>query len=120
LYLRHTAQQVLRFDCAGVILVCSGTGEAAALEDTLGAGALCEQLVTLNPAIELTASACEARAMFLAHAEDLEGAMHASTNAVRLLAMPDLRDDVAFCLTPDLFPITAAADAAGRIRRVSA
>jgi 2-phosphosulfolactate phosphatase len=119
LNLRHTAQQVRRCNSAGVILVCSGTGEEAAFEDALGAGALCDHLATLDPAIELTASAREARAMFLPHAEDLEGAMQASTNAVRLLAIPELRDDVAFCLTPDLFPITAAADAAGRVRRVS-
>ena len=48
---------------------------------------------------------------------DLAGTFQTSTNARRLLAIPELRDDVAFCLQRDVFPLIAKMEADGAIRR---
>jgi phosphosulfolactate phosphohydrolase-like enzyme len=47
---------------------------------------------------------------------DLTAAIATSENARRLLAIPDLRDDVSFCLQHDLFPLVARLEADGAIR----
>ena len=39
-----------------------------------------------------------------------------SENARRLLAIPELRDDVAFCLQQDIFDLVAALGRDGNIR----
>ena len=39
-----------------------------------------------------------------------------SENARRLLAIPELRDDVAFCLQRDIYPLIAKMEADGAIR----
>jgi 2-phosphosulfolactate phosphatase len=118
LNLTRTAQQVLRTNCDEVILVCSGTGENVAFEDCLGAGALCHQLLKLNPGVQLGDSASFTADLFTANAADLEGAMQKSSNARRLLAIPELAEDVSFCLAENLYPIAVAADPQGRICRV--
>lgn len=120
LNLTRTAQQILRSDCEDVILVCSGTGEAVAFEDCLGAGALCHQLLARKPDIQMGDSASFTSDLFTANAADLEAAMAKSTNARRLLAIPELQDDVAFCLTENLFPIVVAAEATGHLHRIGA
>jgi phosphosulfolactate phosphohydrolase-like enzyme len=43
-----------------------------------------------------------------------------ATNARRLLAIPELRDDVAFCLQHDVFPLIARMEADGAVRWQSA
>jgi 2-phosphosulfolactate phosphatase len=120
LNLTRTAQQILRTNCTEVLLVCSGTGEQVAFEDCLGAGALCQQLLALRPDLQLGDAASLAADLFRAHQEDLEGAMQQSNNARRLLAMPDLAEDVSFCLTKDLYPIAVAADSQGWLHRLAA
>ncbi|HEX5399516.1 MAG TPA: 2-phosphosulfolactate phosphatase, partial [Verrucomicrobiae bacterium] len=47
---------------------------------------------------------------------DLATAVCNSENARRLLAIPELRDDVAFCLQRDVYPIIAELEADGAIR----
>jgi len=101
---------------AAILLVCAGTGENAALEDTLAAGALCEILsggfgAGANPASVETARRAYAQAK-----SNLAGAMRDSDNARRLLANPALRDDVAFCLQRDICPLVARMDANGAIQ----
>lgn len=99
-------------------LVCSGTGEAAAWEDTLAAGALCE---ALGPVADAAAGAADsaflARELYRRFAADLPGSMRFSRNARRLLAMPDLRDDVEFCLRRDTTDCTPVCLPDGRIVR---
>jgi len=48
---------------------------------------------------------------------DLAATVRNSTNAQRLLAIPELRDNVAFCLQRDIFPLVAKMDVDGAIRR---
>jgi 2-phosphosulfolactate phosphatase len=89
-----------------VLLVCAGTRENTALEDVLAAGALGEIL----GAAELSDSAQIALATFCQAKGDLAGTISTSENAQRLLAIPELREDVAFCLQQDIFDFVAARD----------
>jgi 2-phosphosulfolactate phosphatase len=120
LNLTATARQLTRLNCARILLVCAGTGEDAAFEDILGAGALCRKLVEANPKLLLADSALRAHEIFSGSEADLEGAMARSSNAQRLLTIPELREDVTFCLTENLFPIVVLADASGSLHRVGA
>jgi 2-phosphosulfolactate phosphatase len=117
LNLGATAEFLRRNKFADILLVCAGTGENAALEDTLAAGALCDVLsggfgAGANPASVETARRAYAQAK-----SNLAGAMRDSENARRLLANPELRGDVAFCLQRDTCPMIARMDANGAIRR---
>jgi 2-phosphosulfolactate phosphatase len=115
LNLGTTAEFLRRNKFAEVLIVCAGTGENAALEDTLAAGALCEMLSGGFGAGANTASVETARHAYAQAKSNLTGAMRDSENARRLLAIPELRDDVAFCLQRDTCPLIARMDANGAI-----
>lgn len=100
-----------------IIVVCSGTGEEAAYEDTLGAGALCEALLVNGFDGRVIDSAQIAQAVFRQEAGDLIAAMQRASNGARLLSMPDLKDDVVFCLRRNAVPILAAMGKDGVVRR---
>lgn len=102
-----------------VWIVCAGTGEGAALEDTLLAGALCEALAQAVAGLEFEDSAEIARAAYAGVRDDLPRAVCRARNARRLLARPELREDVAFCLQRDRFPVVAGLDAGGWVRRLA-
>ncbi|HTR43540.1 MAG TPA: 2-phosphosulfolactate phosphatase [Pseudomonadales bacterium] len=91
-----------------VLIVCAGTGENVALEDVLAAGALCEKLWGPDVVMELSDPAQMALAAFEKVQGDLPGAISQSENAQRLLSIPDLREDVEFCLQRDVFDLVAA------------
>jgi 2-phosphosulfolactate phosphatase len=91
-----------------VLMVCAGTAENVALEDVLAAGALCESLQDIGAATELSDSARIAQAAFEKAQWDLPGTIGKSENARRLLAIPELHDDVEFCLQRDVFDLVAA------------
>ncbi len=117
LNLGATAEFLRREKFADILLICAGTGENAALEDTLAAGALCDILsggfgAGANPVSVETARRAYAQAK-----SNLAGAMRDSENARRLLENPALRGDVAFCLQRDICPLVARMDANGAIRR---
>jgi len=98
LNLRPVADWIIEQQPPHLILVCSGTGEQAALEDTLAAGALCEK-IWVHYAGEVMADSAEiARRLYPLLQMDLLGAMNYSQNGRRLLANAALRKDVAFCL----------------------
>ena len=98
-----------------LLLVCSGTYEEASYEDLLGAGAVADSVWDLYASGHVTDSAQMARNLFRAAKSDLLGAMGYSQNGRRLLGIPELRDDVAFCLKQDAFPILAQLDQSGTI-----
>lgn len=88
-----------------LLLVCSGTHENASYEDTLAAGALCD---LLWPHLGLADdSALIAREIYLSAAPRLAEAAESSRNARRLLSIPELRDDVKFCLQRDTIHFVA-------------
>jgi len=90
-----------------VIVVCAGTYEEAAYEDTLVAGALCELLWPQFHAVPIADSAAMAREIYLASGGDFLAAMSRSKNARRLLSNEALRDDVAFAMARDVLNFTA-------------
>jgi 2-phosphosulfolactate phosphatase len=106
-------------ECPGrLLVVCSGTFEQAALEDVLAAGALCESLGGNAIPGEISDAALMARQLFQSAKADLFQAAVASRNGRRLLALPELREDVRFCLQRDLFNRAAALEPDGRVRLI--
>jgi 2-phosphosulfolactate phosphatase len=100
-----------------IIIVCSGTGEEAAYEDTLGAGALCEALLARGFDGRVIDSAQIAKTVYQFESADLMSAMQRANNGTRLLGMPELKDDVAFCLRRNAVPIVVAMGKDGVVRR---
>jgi len=95
-----TAEWLLSRAPERLLLVCSGTYEEAAYEDSLAAGALADRLWD-RYGEDASDSAQLARTAWLAAASDLPGAMRHSRNARRLLATSALAGDVAACLRID-------------------
>jgi 2-phosphosulfolactate phosphatase len=110
LNLGATAEFLKEKQSGEILLVCAGTRENIALEDVLAAGALGEALLDSGKIFELSDSAQVALAAFEKAKWDLLGAISKSENARRLLAIPDLHDDVEFCLQRDIFEFVAALD----------
>jgi 2-phosphosulfolactate phosphatase len=124
LNLTATAQFIRRLQPAQIVLVCAGTRENIATEDVLAAGALCELLSdhfgipdaplapSLSPfgrgeGVRLNDSAETALSTWRKAKSNLFAAISDAENARRLLAIPELRDDVAFCLQQDKYPLVA-------------
>jgi 2-phosphosulfolactate phosphatase len=116
LNLRATVDAIRREKPENLVLICSGTFDQAAYEDVLGAGAFCE---ALGPEAEAVGSdsAAMSRRLFQAARADLLKAASQSRNGRRLLEKPELRDDVAFCLQPDVFDFVASLQADGKITK---
>ena len=100
-----------------LLLVCSGTYEEASYEDLLGAGALADALWAQFNDGHIADSAQIARNSFLAARNDLLAAMQFAWNGRRLLAIPELRGDVEFCLQRDTFNLLARMNASGVIEK---
>jgi len=97
-----------------ILLVCAGTGEGVALEDVLAAGALAGLVGgEFSDATEI------ASRTFLSAKNDLAAVIASSQNARRLLAIPELRADVAFCSQRDVFKLVASLDGDGKLRRLT-
>jgi len=114
--LAATARWLAADSTGEICLVCAGTGEQAAYEDTLGAGALVEHLSRLGLTDQADDASRMAHLLFTAAQGDLMAAMRHSANARRLLAMPNLADDVPLCLLPDRLDFTAALGPDGAVR----
>jgi 2-phosphosulfolactate phosphatase len=107
LNLAATAKYLQQFRDAPFLFVCSGTGDQTAYEDVLGAGALVELIGDQFAPQEICDSANIAGQIYQQNAANLLAAADYCRNGRRLLAMPALRDDVAFCLARDTHPIVA-------------
>jgi 2-phosphosulfolactate phosphatase len=120
LNLNATAEFLRQNRFENILLVCAGTGENPADEDILAAGALVDALLPgKDTHSKRTDSAIAARAAyFQAVQTGLEKKIALSENGARLLAIPKLRDDVAFCLQRDVFPLIAKMESDGAIRRL--
>ena len=125
LNLTATAEFLRQNQFETILLVCAGTGENQADEDVLAAGALCGLIFkkpltpTLSPLGRgegVDDSTQIALRTWLAAKQDLSAAVCNSENARRLLAIPELREDVAFCLQRDIFPLIAKLETDGTIR----
>ena len=107
LNLGATAEFLRQKNFENILIVCAGTGENKADEDVLAAGALCEILSADKTVGTLSDSAQMALCAYMQAKTDLSAVVSKSENARRLLAIPELRDDVAFCLQRDIYPLVA-------------
>lgn len=117
LNLSATMELIVRYKPRLLLLVCAGTGEKASLEDTLAAGALCDQMLSRPSPCDPLDSAETAWRVYRHAQDDLVAAVRRAQNARRLLAHAELRDDVEFCLRRDAHPIRAIMGADGIVRR---
>ncbi|MGO9265391.1 MAG: 2-phosphosulfolactate phosphatase [Candidatus Binataceae bacterium] len=117
LNLRATAAYLAEKNPQDLILVGSGTGEQAAYEDVLCAGALAGLLWEQRSRGIVADSAFLARRLFLIEEPELSAAFAQSRNGRRLLAHPDLLEDVAFCAQRDHFALVAGLTEDGAVRR---
>ena len=107
-------QKILDTNPERLFLVCAGTAEKMALEDTLGAGALCD---LLWPNLEKVATDSARLACGIYRKNDmklLEAASEAK-NARHLLSIPELAQDVEFCMQRDTHPVIGSMNTDGSI-----
>lgn len=95
-----------------VLIICAGTADEASFEDTLAAGAL----VDLPANLQITDSAQVALATYRYYSSDLLTAVSLARNGRKLLSLPELAPDVAFCFQRDTLQITAQLHRDGAIR----
>lgn len=117
LNLGRTADHLRRQHPQEVLVVCSGTFEQPAFEDVLAAGALCERLWADYGDGDISDGAQIARQVYGTNRGDLMAAVSMARNGRRLLAHPDLRDDVPACLQMDRWSFLAGLEADGMVRR---
>ena len=87
-----------------LLLVCAGTGDDSALEDVLGAGAICDFL--WNDFGQAASDAARlARDHYCNSRDQLLEVASQAANARRLLGIAGLAEDVAFCFQRDAFPV---------------
>ncbi|HMP82192.1 MAG TPA: 2-phosphosulfolactate phosphatase [Verrucomicrobiota bacterium] len=102
-----------------ILLVCAGTGESAAFEDALAAGAFCDLLMKAGNDVEMTDAAWVAWQADRHTHFDPPATARFSLNARRLLAIPSLSDDVEFCLQRDHFTSVPVLGRDGMIRNAA-
>ena len=119
LNLRATAEVIERLHPADLLLVCSGTHYQTAYEDVLGAGALCDLLWAKYGGGAVADSALIARRLFQLEQGDLLTAVAQSRNGRRLMALPELREDVVFCVQRDRFKFVTEMGKDGVVRAQS-
>jgi 2-phosphosulfolactate phosphatase len=107
LNLRATAEYLQLMAPAHVLLVCSGTVNQASYEDVLGAGAMASLLWAQYSGGDVADSATIALQIYEQNRHALLHAAEYCRNGRRLLSMPDLRDDVPWCLQRDRFQMIA-------------
>jgi len=139
LNLTVTSKFIQKLQPTEIVLVCAGTRENVATEDVLAAGALAEMLIRWGETTgesnenkaetgsrvrsphqqeicECSESAKSALSTWRKSKANLLEVVSAAENARRLLAIPELRDDVAFCLQRDVYNLVAALGRDGAIR----
>ena len=116
--LAAVAEWIEREKPARLLVVCAGTFEEAAYEDTWAAGALCELVWKRFQGDGVADSAHIAREIYLGAQGDPGGMLQRSRNARRLLANPELRDDVAFCWQRDVLKVVGGLRN-GAVERIS-
>lgn len=106
LNLAATARAVQQIAPKNLFVICAGTFEETAYEDTLAAGALCDSVwKTFESAA--TDAAHIAREIYLKANGDLLTAFAHSRNARRLLSRAELSQDVPFCAQRDTVELVA-------------
>jgi 2-phosphosulfolactate phosphatase len=94
---------------------CSGTKDEPAYEDALCAGALCDLLWGRWSAGSVSDSALIARKLYRQAWQDLLAAVSESRNGRRLLSIPELSEDVRFCVQRDVVGMVPAMNEHGQV-----
>jgi len=102
---------------SNLLLVGSGTIEQAAYEDALAAGALADRVWPEGAGVEIADSAIMVRQLYRLAQDNLPAALETARNGRRLLANPELRDDVRFCSQCDLLSFVALLQPDGTVLR---
>jgi 2-phosphosulfolactate phosphatase len=118
LNLRATTNWLLERKPPHLIIVCSGTHEEPALEDILAAGALCEKVWANYAGGHVSDSAEMARRIYPLLQFDLMDGMKSARNGRRLLASPELREDVRLCVQRETVSFVATLMPGGTVRRL--
>ena len=118
LNLRTISNWIERENPQNLLIVCSGTHEEASYEDLLAAGALADMVWPGYAAGHIADSAEIARQIFRVMQKDLLSAMQYARNGRRLLANPELRDDVRACVQRETLTFVAAMDKEGVVRKL--
>jgi 2-phosphosulfolactate phosphatase len=116
LNLQATARFIEAKGTPDLLLVCSGTHDQAAYEDVLAAGALCDRLWPKYLHGAVADSAAMARTLFQLERADLPAAFAKSRNGRRLLALPELSADVAYCARENTLELVAELGKDGWVR----
>ena len=104
LNLTALGQAIRTTELEQLLLVCAGTGDDPALEDELGAGALCDSLWDdLSRAASETAR--HTREQYRENRNQLLESAGQTANGSRLLSIADLAADVPFCFQRDTFSV---------------
>lgn len=119
LNLRATTNWLRDKSPSHLILVCSGTHEEPALEDTLAVGAMCEKIWSSYAGGHVSDSAEIARRIYPLLQFNLIEAMKHSRNGRRLLSNPELRDDVYLCVQRETVSFVATLLPGGAVRKLS-
>jgi len=117
LNLQATVTRIEQRKPLNLLLVCAGTLEQASFEDTLGAGALADAVWNRFAGGMISDAAQIARQVYLRRQHDLPGALQQARNGRRLLQIPELRDDVAFCLQREQQAFAARLNPDGSVAR---
>ena len=115
LNLRATADFIEQTAPENLLLICSGTYDQAAYEDTLAAGALCDSLWHGLEPDGIADSAKMARHLYQLAGKNLLAAASQSRNGLRLSGISELSDDVPFCLQRNLFDFAATLNPDGKV-----
>jgi 2-phosphosulfolactate phosphatase len=114
LNLQATIDQLRLVKPERLVLVCSGTFEEAAMEDTLAAGAMADALWDLFDDIEDSAQI--ARSVHQSCSDNINESIKLALNARRLLTVPELAGDVPFSLQQSVYKFVVVQDAEGLVR----
>jgi phosphosulfolactate phosphohydrolase-like enzyme len=117
LNLKSTAERIRSHRGHRTLLVCGGTYEEAAYEDIIGAGGICSLLWDDYPAQARSDSALAAYTVYMAERGDLPAALGKSRNGQRLLTIPELREDPAWCARLNTCDFACVLEEDGCIRR---
>lgn len=118
LNLRATADLIEQSAPDNLLLICSGTCDQAAYEDTLAAGALCDTLWQNLDLDGIADSAAMARNLYQLDGKNLLAAAFQSRNGSRLSGIPELSEDVPFCLQRNIFDFAATLKTDGKVVRL--
>jgi 2-phosphosulfolactate phosphatase len=100
-----------------LLLICAGTYDRSSYEDTLAAGALADAVWHQYGRGRVADSTHLARLAYQQARPDLLAAMTYAQNGRRLLSIPELRDDVPYCLRRDTIGFVAGMIADGTVQR---